>query len=390
MKLTLRNVYLSMMAAGSLAAGAAGAYPISPSKVPVNIIQDPKINSTFALAYDHANSNIVYYAPKGGRTATMNGMPLIGFALLGNGEGLLNAQMEYGVFGSNKTALFNAITAAGKTPVQWPFRKTKIVPMTPGINPETGEEFCETFEDPVTGETVEECSGKIYREIEYSQKGPTLGENIAMTGLLSKNGAMVTQVMLRQGNALQLNVEAEYLEAGTAFTATVTVKYQKLFQNFHAYAGAKGFLWKAELETFWRREGLCVGRPPTDCGIWVEYKDQFGNVVTTPTIDPDNAAQQTQVYQAVERFVQSISEQMLAPMSPNLDPVKTGTPSYGFRLDAKFESQQKSVNFTRQFTSPNGVNVAYTAFPVSVGCVLLSTAGDISRNLNGDCALYWQ
>jgi len=390
MKKMFLNSCLAMTLAGSLTASVAGAYPVDPSKAPVNVIQDPQLHSTFTLAYDHANTGIVYYAPKGGRTATMNGMPLIGYAVLSNGEGILNAQMEYGVFGSNKTALFNAIRAVGKTPVQWPFRKTKVVPLTPGINLDTGEEFCETFVDPVTGETVEECSGSVYREIEYSVKGPALGENLAITALLSKNGSIVFETLLRQGNALQMNVEAEYLVAGTAFTATVTVKYEKLFQNFHAYAGAKGFLWKAELETFWRREGLCVGRPPSECGIWVEYRDQFGNLTTTATIDPDNAVQQTAVFQSVERFVQSITEQMLAPMTPQLTPVTTGTPSVGFRISAKFESQQRSVNFTRTFSSPNAVNVGYTTFPVSIGCVRITPERDVVRNLNGDCGLYWQ
>lgn len=390
MKQTFLSACLAASLSFFLSAGVASAYPISPSKVPVTIVQDPTLLSTFTLAYDNINASTVYYAPKGGRTATQNGMPLIGYALLPTGEGILNAQMEYGVFGSDRSKLFTAITRAGKTPVQWPFRKTKVVPMIPGINPETGKQFCETFEDPVTGELVEDCSFSLFTEIVYSPKGPSLGENLAITALLNRNGAAVFSTMLRQGIALQMNVDAEYLEAGTSFTATVTVKYQKLFQNFHAYAGAKGFLWKAELETFWRREGLCVGRPPSDCGIFVEYKDQFGKVVTTPTIDPDNAAQQNAVFQAVERFTQSMSDQMLSPLTQQLTPVTTGNLSYGFKLNAKFESQQQSVNFTRQFTSPNAINVAYTTFPVSIGCVLVSQQGDISRNLNGDCALYWQ
>ncbi|HEX8540002.1 MAG TPA: hypothetical protein VF664_21245, partial [Cystobacter sp.] len=132
------------------------------------------------------------------------------------------------------------------------------------------------------------------------------------------------------------------------------------------------------------------GRAPSECGIFVEYRDQFGNVVTTPTIDPDNAVIQNQVFQSVERFVQSISDQMLAPLTQQLAPVTTGAPSVGYKISAKFESQHQSVNFTRTFTSPNGVNVAYTTFPVSIGCVRLTQERDVVRNLNGDCALYWQ
>lgn len=373
-----------------LFARAADAYPVSPSKAPVTVVQDPQLLSSFTLAYDSANPSIVYYAPKGGRAAAMNGMPLIGYALLPNGEGILNAQLEYGVFGADKQRLFAAIRAAGKVPVPWPFRKTKVVPMTPGINPETGREFCERYEDPVTGETVEECSGSLYREVVYSQKGPALGEYMGITALLSRNGAFVFETLLRQGNALQLNVEAEYLEAGTAFVATVTVNYDKLFQNFHAYAQGRSSLWEAELESFWRREGLCVGRNPSECGIYVVYQDQFGNVVTTPTIDPDDADQQNQVFQAVERFVQTVKDQMLAPLTPQLEPTRTESPATAYKLNARFESQHRSINYTATFRSPNGVNVRRTTFPVSIGCIRLTAERDVVRNTSGDCGLYWQ
>lgn len=381
---------LAMALATLLAARVADAYPVSPSKAPVTVIQDPQLLSTFTLAYDSANPNIIYYAPKGGRTATMNGMPLIGYALLPTGEGILNAQMEYGVFGSDKQRLFAAIRAAGKVPVPWPFRKTKVIPMTPGINPETGREFCERYEDPATGETVEECSGSLYREVVYSQKGPALGEYMGITALLSRNGALVFETLLRQGSALQMNVEAEYLEAGTAFVASVTVNYDKLFRNFHVSAGARGFLWEAELESFWRQEGLCVGRNPSECGIYVMYQDQFGNVVTTPTIDPDNADQQNQVFQAVERFAETVKEQMLAPLTPQLEPTRTEGPAIGYKLSTRFESQYRSINYTVTFRSPNGVNVRRTTFPVSIGCIRLTAERDVVRNTSGDCGLYWQ
>ena len=390
MKQTLTNICLAVASVATLFAGVANAYPVSPSKAPVTVIQDQQLLSTFTLAYDNANPSIVYFAPKGGRVATMNGMPLVGFALLPNAEGILNAQMEYGVFGSDKQKLFAAIRAAGKVPVQWPFRKTKITPLTPGIDPTTGQQICEEYIDPVTGESVKECVPSLYREVVYSQKGPSLGEYMGITAMLTRTGAAVYERFLRTGNALQLNVDAEYLEAGTAFVATVTVSYSKLFQNFHAYAGAKGFLWKAELESFWRREGLCVGRSPSECGIFVVYQDQFGNVVKTPTIDPNNAEQQNQVFQAVERFVQTAQDQMLAPLTQQLQPVTTDSPSIGYKLNAKFESQNRSVNYTATFRSPNAVNSNTTTFPVSIGCIRMTPEGDVFRSTGGDCGLYWQ
>jgi hypothetical protein len=69
----------------SLVAGSAFAYPVDPAKVPVNLSQYPDAGNDFTLAYDTFNPNVIYYAPKSGRTATLNGAPLIGFATLPNG-----------------------------------------------------------------------------------------------------------------------------------------------------------------------------------------------------------------------------------------------------------------------------------------------------------------
>lgn len=377
--------------AASLAASSALAYPIDPAKVPVDLPQDPTAARDFILARDTNNANIVYYAPKTGRTASLNGMPLVGYAVLPTGEGYLNAQLEFGVFGADRQRLLGAIRAAGKTPVVFPYRRTKIVPLTPGIDPETGEEICEEVEDPATGEVMEECSGRLYKQLVFSSKGPSLGEYLAVTAILKPLGAVVFSQLMRQGNALQLNLEGEYFAAGTAFEAIVRVSYDKLFENFRTYASFHGFLCTdIQVETFFQNETTCAGRAPEECGVWIEFKDlTTGQVTNTATIDPDNAEQQTKVLQAAERLADRLRDEMLAPISAALGPLDRSRP-YGFKLDAKYERQKKGLNATFSFKSPQGVNVKETVVPVSFGCVLLSDDGDISRNLNGDCALYWQ
>lgn len=159
----------------ALSASAAHAYPVDPAKVPVDVGQDPKADHDFTLAFDSADQSIVYYAPKGGRVAIMNGMPLVGFSTIPTGEGFLNAQFEFGTFGPEKEALFQAIQGRGYRPVPFPYTKTAIVPVTPGIDPNTGKRFCQKVTDPATGEESEECDDSLYSAVMYSKSGPALG-----------------------------------------------------------------------------------------------------------------------------------------------------------------------------------------------------------------------
>ena len=382
---------IGLVASSLLGSPTALAYPVDPAKQAVNLPQAPDAARDFTLAYDTANKNIVYYAPKTGRTAALNGMPLVGFTVLPNGTGYLNAQLEFGVFGADRQKVIQAIQAAGKTPVIFPYRRTKIVPATPGIDPTTGQEICEETVDPSTGETVKECSGQIYKQLVFSTKGPSLGEFLGITAILKDTGAAVYGNLLRQGSAMQVNLEAEYYAAGTAFEATVTVKYDKLFENFRTYASFHGFLCTdIQVETFFEKETLCQGRRPEECGVWITFRDLVtGEQIETATIDPDNKEAQEKVLQAAERLADRLRDEMLAPIAAQLGPLDKSRPT-GFKLDAKYERQQKGKNATFSFKSPNGVNVKETVLPIALGCVKLSPEGDISRNLNGDCAGYWQ
>jgi hypothetical protein len=312
--------------------------------------------------------------------------------MLPNGEAFLNMQLEFGVFGAEKEALFGAIRAAGKTPVQFPFRRTTLVPLTPGLNPENGKPFCVEVEDPSTGQMVKECDPTLFEELEYSRQGPSLGENIAFTALLNKKGGIIMETLLAQGAAFQANVEAEYYAAGTAFEATVRVSYDKLFENFHAYAAFHdGFCTDIQMEAFWKNEGLCLDRRPEDCGVTVTFTDlSTGKVTTTATIDPDNAEEQQKIFQAVQRLVDDLQKDMLTPMSKALNPLDTSKPDRGFKLNAQYERQKKGMNATFTFKSPRGVNVEKTVFPVALGCVVLDKKnGSINRSLVSDCATYW-
>lgn len=373
-----------------LSVGHVHAIPIDPNKTPVDVVTDATLRSQFTLAYDDVNPNIVYYAPKGGRAASLNGAPLVGFVQLPDGRGFLNAQFEYGVFGADQEALFRALRSAGKTPVQFPFRRTSVVPLTPEINPETGAPVCEMQYDPILDREVEECFVGLYERIQYARRGPTLGENIAVTALLSATGGLVFKDLLKQGSALQLAITGEYYAAGTAFRATVTVDYDKLFQRFHAKA-AGGILWgRGSFETLLEEEALCAGRRPQDCGVFVRYFDSnTGREIDSPTIDPGNRADQLAVLQAIQRLKQRLESEMLTAITPELQPVDVRAPLIGFRLKGSYERRQRTVRATFEFTSSRGVNLGETVFPVSIGCIDFTPDGYVQRASGGDCDRYW-
>jgi hypothetical protein len=371
-------------------AGTAHAYPVDPSKVPVAVGQSPQADHDFTLAYDSADKSVVYYAPKGGRIALMNGMPLLGFATIPTGEGFLNTQLEFGVFGTEKEQLFSAIKAAGFHPVPFPYLKTAVIPVTPGFDVDTNQAICVEIKDESTGEITKECDPSLFTAVSYSKKGPALGEFVALSATLNKFGAAVYSQMLRGGNALQVNLEADYYKAGTAFTAVVTVNYSKLFEQFHAYAAFHGGICTdIQIETFWKNAGLCFNKPASECAVGVEYTDARGNHINNVTVDPDQEGQQKELLQAIDRLRDKLQDEMLTPLGPSLGPLDTSKPAYGFKLNASYErtNEQKHATFT--FKSPNGVNVGHTVIPAGIACVAVTREGDVSRNTTGDCASYW-
>jgi hypothetical protein len=367
----------------------AHAYPVDPAKRAVNINLGAGAKD-FVLAYDSEDPKVVYYAPKSGRTATINGMPVIGFGLLPTGGAVLNAQFEFGVFGEEKTKLFEAIQAAGMTPRPFPYKSTRIVPLTNGIDPTTGRPTCISEENPATGEMEEICDPTLYDEVSYSRGGPALGENVALTALLNKTGAAVMGAMLRGGNAIQVNLESEYYTAGTAFSAKITMHYDKFRTNWEAYAGAKGFLWEAEAKGFWNEEGLCKGRAPSECAIEVEYTDDRGQHINNVTIDPDNREAQEKVLQAIDRLKEKLQDEMLTPIKPAYGRADTSKPRYGYKFNAQWEHQHVERNAVFTFQSPRGVNVGKTVIPAAIACVVVDPNGDTRRNTSGDCQSYWQ
>ncbi|WP_437622999.1 hypothetical protein [Sorangium sp. So ce1151] len=380
----------TMVGGGAIAlSGVAEAYVVDPNKEPVPVQLPADLDHDFTLALDSENPKIVYYAPKGGRVALMNGMPLLGLALLPQGSALLNVQLEFGVFGTEAQRLLDTIKGAEYIARPWPYVRTKVVPVTPGYDPVNGKPICTSVIDPTNGEN-QPCSTSIFDSVSYSQVGPSLGEYVALSTVLNKNGAAIFQQFLRSGNAMQLNLEAEYLQAGTAFTAKVIVNFDKVFEQFHRYERNNYWVSRKQVEDFWTREGLCLDRPPSECGVFIEYTNARGEKVTTVTIDPDNKAQQEEMIQVVDRLRDRLMDEFFVPVGPTLPPVDRSKPWFGYRLNQQYERHQRGQHATFDFKSPRGVNYRKTIIPTGVACVVVSDQGDVSRNTAGDCANYWK
>ncbi len=391
--------------------GASGlqAYPMDPNKLPVSDVDLSRVSNPYTLAYDSEDPNIVYYAPRAGRLAELNGQPILGFAVAANGYGFLNAQLTFSSSGEEIDDLLYAIRSKGYTPRVFPFVRTKIKPLVPGIDPETGDQVCASYTDPVTGEEIEECDATLYESIKFSRQGPSMQSNIAISASLNPFGAVLYKNFLRSGNALQINLETLYYKAGDGFTAQVVVDYNKLLQNFHTFASYhNGYCVDIQVETFFKREGLCVDRDPEDCGLFLTVKNSRGDTIPTLTLPPNMSEEEFYaaiddptlenppaeisnaaiVWQAVERLMQTIRDDMLTPIGQRLDEPDT-EPSYGFKLDAKFEQQVKDVVGTFTFSSPNGVNYGTSVIPSGIGCVIVEDSGKVARDLTGDCYGYW-
>jgi hypothetical protein len=294
------------------------------------------------------------------------------------------------VFGTEKKQLFDAIEGAGYKPVPWPYNKTQIMPVTPGFDVETGEPICVDVVDESTGETTQECDPTLFTALSYSKKGPSLGEYVAVSASLNKFGAAIYRQMLNGGNALQINLDAFYYQAGTAFTAVVTVNYSKLFEQFHSYAAFHdGICTDIQIETFWKNAGLCFDKPASECAVSVDYTNERGQHINNVTIDPDQEDQQKQLLQAIDRLRDQLQAEMLTEVGPALGPLDTSKPAFGFKLNVSYEKQNIQKHATFTFKSPNGVNVGHTVIPSGIACVSVAQDGTVSRNLAGDCASYW-
>ncbi len=362
------------------------AMPVDHAVVPVTGIDQTRLRHEYIFAYDSSDPSIVYYAPKDGRIATSNGMPLFGFARTRSGQGYINAQFAFEITSQERAALMSAIRAAGYTGVPMPYIRTRVKPIIPGWDPDSGNRRCDSVTDATTGATSSVCDD-VFESLAFVRSGPTLGENIAIAARLSPLGAEMYDQFLRQGNSFQVALESEYYAASDAFTATVTVNYTRLLESFSTAAHAKGFLLEADVNALWRREGLCAGRPPEECSVRVELVDGRGRRIDNITVG-DHHPDANLVWQAVRSLQERLQNEMLQPISPVLG---EATPSrdWGFQVAARYQHIVREGHAQFEFQSTRNVNVRTTISTATIACLQITADGSVDFVTTGRCGNYW-
>lgn len=375
----------------SLISFSAWAYPIDPSKQPVNIEVPDEVVS-YTLAYDSFDNKVIYVQPHQGVVATLSGQPLVGLAKFNqNGvtRAFLNMSFEFSLPKRDRELLFGAIREAGYQPRPFPFFKTKVIPQVPGWDLENNEKVCTETLDPFTGTIDMRCASLVDR-IRYSENGPTLGENIGVSVILSQEGTQVINTLLRSGNAFMVELKAQYHAASPAFTAKIEVNYQKLSESFAAFAAYHdGRCIDIEMSAFWQNTVMCDKDRPEDCSVKVTYTDQNGRTVNNLYADPDEAEESdiAKFFEAIEGLRSRFEEEMLTKVTPaNVSRDKSAY----FTLRSDYKRVSEDIHFVLERKSLGRTKVAETTVMASILCTEVDDQGYVSKAMGGDCPEFWE
>lgn len=375
--------------------GIAHAYPLDPAQTPVMDVDLPNSVNKYPLAYDSGNdvgnsNNVVYYQPKFGQVATNNGMPLVGLAYFtrnGVKRGFLNMQFEFAIPTGEREALFGAIRRAGYHPLPFPFKKTTVVPMVPGWDSGIKSKLCSETVDEMTGQKMVVCDTMI-DQMKYSENGPTLGENIAVSVILSEQGAAGIGQLLNGGNAFQVELKARYDAAAPAYTAKITVNYEKLTKSFASFAAYhNGACVDVQVSAFWHKEAMCDKGRESECSIKVTYTDQNGRTVNNMYTDSYAPEEAKKFYDAIEGLRTRFENEMLVKETPaSVDKSVNAM----FTLRADYREISRNIHFELERKSLGGTHEKETSMTGTIACIQVADDGSVNRKLTGDCGLYWR
>lgn len=368
----------------------APAIPIDPNFQAVDI-EVPNEVVGYTLAYDSFNKKIVYVQPKQGVVATMSGQPLVGLAkYVKNGvtRAFFNVSFEFDLPKRDRELLFDAIRTAGYQPRPFPFEKTKLIPQLPGWNLEEGKKVCTEMTDEFTGKTQTFCDSLVDR-VKYSQDGPTLGENIGVSVILSPEGTAVIESLLKSGNAFQVELKAQYIKASPAYSARIEVNYEKLSESFAAFAAYHdGRCIDIEMSAFWQNEVMCTKANPDDCSVQVTYTDQLGNSINNIYLSPDEADDEDlrKFYDSVEGLRSRFEEEMLTKVTPAS--VSKEKNAY-FTLRADYKRVSQDIHFVINRKSLGKSSRSETTVLATVLCTEVDGDGYVSKGMGGNCREFW-
>jgi hypothetical protein len=386
-----QSIAISIVTLAFTLSAKVGAYPMDPAKLKPRI-DLPNEVSNFTLAHDSFDPKLIYVQPKTGVLATVNGLPMISLAKYKTGStlrGILNMQYDLSIQGREKEILYNALKAKGYTPSPLPISSVAVVPLLPGWDREHNSNLCGETIDEATGEKEVVCDSLV-EKVRYTEKGPGLGENVAMSVILSSIGAQTVDRLLSGGNAFPIEVNAKYFAAAPAYTAKIKVNYEKLAESFASFAAYHdGRCIDVQVSAFWQKEELCKDKDPSQCSVLMTITDNTGKEVSNIFTDPEskNSENIKNFHESVELLRKKFEDEMLvkeaiASVDKSINSV--------FTLRADYRKVTKNIHFEVERKSLGEVIEKQTTIPASVMCVGFSPNGAPIKNDEGMCNDYWR
>lgn len=387
--------------------GRAQAVPMAPELMAAKI-ELPGQLAGYMVLVDNMDANIYYVAPRAGRLGMANGMPELSFAKVTRGGqtfGIVNAIFDFAI----DAADFDQIRAAIKE--QNPNARLKPMPFsqtTPKVAIAgfgADDKACFEAEDIITGEKLMQCIHLAYREL-VAQHGPTLGEKLSASLVLSPTGVEIMPPLLQGGAGFLVHLEALYRAATPAFKATIDADVKKLYESYAWYAGYHdGICTDIAVSDFFENEVLCTSNNLNSkggpCSIKVTYQDQHGNTVNNlfdvvPSTG-DDAEEWLNTYSERARTLWTTIDGLRARFEKEfLEPIqgrkaevsREATRGFALRADRTRSQMEGSWHFERDMLGAIGSK--RTTIPGYSVCVKVDgSTGAVSRSGLGDCPAYY-
>ncbi len=365
-----------------------------------------KFATKYDLSEDANDPHLFYIAPTGGRLVDNNGMPALSYATALREDqkfGVLNAIFSFRIPPED----FDAIRAEIKT--QDPDARLRPLPFTQ-TTPEIAlagfgdsEGACFTATDFITGQEVTQCIDLVYRS-KIAARGPTLGEELAISMVVSPAGVDILPHLLRGGAGLVVKLDGLYRAALPAFKATILADYKKLYMSFAAFLGYSGGICSdLGLSAFFEKEIACaannVNANGNACSIKVTYTDslgrKFNNVFAAiPSGDEPSEVQAWYkenhdrvdiLWTAIDGLRTDFEAKFLQPIVGRKAEVdKKAAKGFTFRADSSVSESVGTYEFERDMLQSVGPKLK-TMVGYTICLDINGETGEVKNYLGGNC-----
>ncbi len=362
----------------------------------------------FAVFGDATDPNFYYVAPNVGSLVRNNGMPALSYAHTerdGQKFAILNAVFQFGYDQNRINALKEAVRSQNPAAKFGPLPMAQTSPKV--VVAGAGESTCFEAEDFVTGEKLKQCIGLTHK-IQVAQKGPTNGEQLATSMVLTPAGVDVFPKLLAGGSGVMVNLEYTYRAALPAVKAVIDADYKKLYESYAFYAGYHdGVCTDISISDFWEKTVACAANG-TDafgkaCSITVTYEDSQGNKMNNifdivPSAEDDaetkswykqHADRVNVLWTAIDGLRKDFETKFLEPVNGKRAEVdKTPTQGFALRVDRSRTEEMGTYHFERDMLGSIGTK--RSTIPAYTTCIRVNGETGAVENSNlGLCGEYY-